>query len=221
MDTLELLELEPSKKDTIIAFVTAAQELIDEEGLRSISVRKIASKAGFHNSTIYLYFQDLNQLTMLASIKYLQEYSQLLEKISLEKHSTSKNFLAIWEFFFDSIMANPFVFRNFFFSKHSQNLKKTIHLYYQLFPEEKRTFTHNIEEMFYGENIITRSMMILTPLLEEDNLLTKDNIEMINEVIVSYCKYKLDLKCELADFDVEMHKKSFLAALVHIIGLKS
>ncbi len=221
VDTAELLELDPSKKDTIIAFVNAAQELIDEEGLKSVSIRKIALKAGFHNSTIYLYFRDLSQLTMLASMKYLQEYSQLLEEVSLKERSTSENFLAIWEFFFDSIMENPFVYRNFFFGKHSDNLKNTIYLYYQLFPEEQRTFSPNIEEMFYGDNINTRSMMILTPLLEEDNLLTEGNIDMINEIIVSYCRHKLELRCELNDFDITAHKNDFLNALIHIIGLKS
>ena len=42
--------------------------MIESEGLENISVRKIAQKAGFHNSTIYLYFEDLDQLAMFASL---------------------------------------------------------------------------------------------------------------------------------------------------------
>ena len=64
------IEADAQKRQKRIQFINAAKELIDLEGFQSVSIRKIAQRAGFHNSTLYLYFQDLNQLLMLASMKY-------------------------------------------------------------------------------------------------------------------------------------------------------
>ena len=75
-------EQDEQKRKNGIAFVEATQALIDSEGLERISIRKIADKAGFHNSTIYLYFKDVNQLILLASLKHFNEYSKKLSEYS-------------------------------------------------------------------------------------------------------------------------------------------
>ena len=51
-------EKENQKRQNTIRFIEATQELIETDGLKNLSIRKIADKAGFHNSTIYLYFKD-------------------------------------------------------------------------------------------------------------------------------------------------------------------
>ena len=66
---------ELQKKQNTITFINAATEMIAELGIEHISIRKIAEKAGFHNSTIYLYFKDLDELLLLASMKFFQKYS--------------------------------------------------------------------------------------------------------------------------------------------------
>jgi type III pantothenate kinase len=53
-------------------FIEAAYGLIREVGPDGVSVRKIAVKAGFHNSTIHMYFDDAEQLILLACVKYLE-----------------------------------------------------------------------------------------------------------------------------------------------------
>ena len=83
---------EALQREDTIRFIEAAEELIDEHGIDNVSVRKIAEKAGFHNSTIYLYFKDVNELILLASMKHFNEYSKALARLS------SKNLGFNWEF---------------------------------------------------------------------------------------------------------------------------
>ena len=97
MKESELIDKEEQKRQNARTFINAAQEMIESEGLENISVRKIAQKAGFHNSTIYLYFEDLDQLAMFASLKYFREYSHSLELQSQKNLSPTENFLSIWE----------------------------------------------------------------------------------------------------------------------------
>ena len=60
---MSMNQKEELRTQNMIRFIEAARELIDQEGLESLSIRKIAEKAGFHNSTIYLYFRDMDHLS--------------------------------------------------------------------------------------------------------------------------------------------------------------
>lgn len=205
-----------NKQDNAIRFINATRELMDEQGVENLSVRKIADRAGLHNSTIYLYFDNLNQLIMLASVKYFQEYSHALYLLSQKNLTPHENFLAVWELFMDAALKKPNFFYHFFFGRESRHLRDVLNSYYELFPEERQQFSETIESMYFGENITDRSMKILTPLLEEENGVTTENLSLLNELIISYCKYKLEQKCTDPQADSEQLKADTLKALAYI-----
>ena len=101
------------KRQNAITFVQTTQMLLDEEGLENISIRKIAEKAGFHNSTIYLYFEDANQLIQLASQKHFNEYGHKLEELSRITAAPAEKFLANWRAFGEIAFRKPHIFRTF------------------------------------------------------------------------------------------------------------
>ena len=75
------------KRQNTICFIETTRSLIDDIGVKNISIRKIAEKAGFHNSTIYLYFKDVDELILLASLKHFKGYSAALAE-NTKKHCT-------------------------------------------------------------------------------------------------------------------------------------
>lgn len=207
------------KRKNTICFIEAAKELIDENGIGKLSIRKIAERAGFHNSTIYLYFQDVEQLILLASLKHFNEYSKALAAQSLKKSAPLDTFLSIWRAFSDSVFAKPEIFYNFFFGKHSNNLTEIIEQYYDLFPEEKAQYSEEIKDMYYGKNIYERCYAIMSPLLHEDTRLTQDNISLVNDIIVSYLKYLLEDQCKESNKDVSESSEKLLSAISYLIGI--
>lgn len=194
-------------------FIDVTQKMMSEDEWKDISIRKIADAAGFHNSTIYLYFKDLDELLMLASIKYFQEYAKNLAALSKKNLSPLENFISIWDLFYKTVFKKPNIFYNFFFGKRSHDLKKLLNKYYDLFPAERQDFSLEIETMYYGNNINERSLRILQPLIDEDSLVTSDNIEMINDIIISSTKYMLELKCR----DNSRSSKNLITELENII----
>ena len=101
---------EALQRENTIRFIEAAEELIDEHGIDNVSVRKIAEKAGFHNSTIYLYFKDVNELILLASMKHFNEYSKALARLSSKNWDSTENFYFVWRFFVESMLKNPKIY---------------------------------------------------------------------------------------------------------------
>lgn len=210
---------EEDKRENTIRFIEAAKALIDEEGINNASLRKIASKAGFHNSTTYLYFDDIDELLMLASLKYFKKYSMLLSTRSDKAYTPQEDFLFIWEVFFQCFLEKPCIFSNFFFGKKSGDLTSIIDRYYRLYPEELSEFTEVIKEMYFGKNIRERSRRILEPLIECGCNVNEENIEMINELILSYCKYKLERGCSAGEDELGKIKEDTMSAIRYLAGI--
>lgn len=214
-------EQDEQKRKNAIAFVEATQELIDSEGLEKISIRKIAEKAGFHNSTIYLYFKDANQLVLLASLKHFNEYSKKLAEYSTVIASPTDKFLAIWDAFGQTVFFKPHIFYNFFFGKYSDNLTEIITQYYRMFPEEKTVYSKEIEDMYYGNNIYDRCYSILLPLIDlESCRVTEENIHMVNTIIVSCLKQLLEQKCADPTKDADELNETLINMICFITGLE-
>lgn len=207
------------KKENRVRFFNATVDLLEEESFQNISIRKIAERAGFHNSTLYLYFKDLDQLLQLASMKYFREYSHSLNILSQERHTPIDNFKRIWDSFLTAVLKYPSIFYNFFFGKSSDNLYDIMTMYYDIFPEEREQFSKDIEAMYFGRNITERSLYILRTILFENTSVTEENLYMLNELSVSYCKYKLELKCQNPNLDSEQIKKEILTAYSYLFGL--
>jgi len=214
-------EQDEQKRKNGIAFVEATQALIDEYGIEKVSIRKIADKAGFHNSTIYLYFKDANQLILLASLKHFNEYSKKLAEYSSIIASPTDKFLAIWDAFGQAVFRKPHIFHNFFFGKYSQNLTPIITQYYRLFPEEKTNYSQEIEDMFYGNSIQERCMRILRPLIDvESSRVTAENITLVNTIIISCLKQLLEQKCADPELDADDLNELLINMICYITGVE-
>lgn len=214
-------EQDEQKRKNGIAFVEATQALIDSEGLERISIRKIADKAGFHNSTIYLYFKDVNQLILLASLKHFNEYSKKLSEYSTMIAGPTDKFLAVWDAFGQTVFHKPHIFHNFFFGKYSQNLTPIITQYYRLFPEEKTNYSKEIEDMYYGNSIQERCRKILEPLIDvESSRVTKENIDLVNTIIVSCLKQLLEQKCADSEQDADDLNELLINMICYITGVE-
>ena len=54
-------------------FIQAATEILRGEGIRDLSVRNVAEKAGYSYATLYNYFKDLNSLLTACIAEFLNE----------------------------------------------------------------------------------------------------------------------------------------------------
>ena len=91
--------------------------------------------------------------------------------------------------------------------------------YYELYPEEREEYTDDIRNMYYGKNIEERSSNLLKTVLNETDKVTADNMDMVNEIIVSYCKYKLEQKRANMDLDNTKLKDECLHVISYVTGV--
>ena len=58
------------RKRIMIYFIEATEKLIRSDGVEGLSIRKIASEAGYNSATLYNYFEDLEYLVLFGSVCY-------------------------------------------------------------------------------------------------------------------------------------------------------
>lgn len=64
------------RKRTLQHFVDAAKEIIEKEGVKQVTARKVGKISGYSYATIYNYFEDLKELLAYCALDYLKTCSK-------------------------------------------------------------------------------------------------------------------------------------------------
>ncbi len=209
---------EQKKQARMAYFIQCTRELIEEEGYSEVSIRKIAEKAGFHNSTIYFYFNDVEYLLALASVRSFEKYSSELAEIGSLSQSSAEVFYPVWECFCRNAFADPELFYGFFFGKYKDQITDILNTYYELFPEEKKTHLDIIQEMFFAGNLTDRCLAILRPLQQAPGFrVTTENIDTLNYLSIVAFRDLLHQKCQDPSLSAEALTDKYLSILHFLI----
>lgn len=178
----------------LVTFIRAAREIIQDEGIEKLSIRKVANITGLNSATMYLYFPNADALTTMACMSYLEKYCRTLAADMPLMQSNRDAFVHSWEIFSQYAFVDPQVFRHLFYTEHSFSMEETIDTYYRLFPHQLDDISDMMVEMLHAGSIEERSMRVLTPLAEELGF-SKERTEMINELVVCYFRQLLEERC--------------------------
>lgn len=195
-------------------FVNAASEIMDKEGMKGLTLRKVAQKAGYNSATLYNYFKDLDQLIMYASMKYFQEYNENLATYMSELKDPYLRFISIWEFFCDIAFRHPHAFYNLFYGRYSGEVEEIIRCYYNVFPEELGEMDENVRDMLSHGALSERNMSILRPMVRE-GYLTEEQAPIFNEIILCCFKELLMQKMQQGD---ALENQSLIEKQIQYIG---
>lgn len=164
-------------------FIDAANQIIENEGIDAVTIRKIADIAGYNSATLYNYFEDLDHLLFFASMKYLKDYALSLPDYINDSKNALDKFLKIWECFCYHSFNKPKIYYTVFFDKYRDSISDVIKKYYSIFPEELGDQSPDMLPMFMEKNIYIRDMTVLQNCANE-GFFDKKYLEEINEMIL-------------------------------------
>ncbi len=172
------------KKRMMSYFISATNEIIDQEGLNGITARKVADRAGYNCATLYNYFHNLNHLIVFSSIRHLKEYSEDLPNYINATQDPIQSYLKIWECFCKHSFQNPEIYQLIFFGGLShESVNESISGYYDIFPEEITEAVRDYTPMLLSNNIHERDYIALKAAVEK-HLIKEEDIREINEMNV-------------------------------------
>lgn len=171
------------KRKIMNKFINAAFTIIKAEGVENVTIRRVASIAGYNSSTLYNYFEDLDHLVLFACIRYLKDYTQGLKDYIKSAKNSLERYILIWECFCTYSLKRPKIYNLIFFSEHSNSLINIITEYYTIFPEELADSSLGLNSMITGNDIYSRTLYSFEGCVEE-GYFNKDDIVELNEITI-------------------------------------
>lgn len=100
-------------------FIDATKEILKSEGLKSVSVRNIAERAGYSFATLYNYFKDAKDLVFLCVQDFQEECREHVAGKTTKTARGCKKIKAILMAYLEYFVQYPGIFELFFIEKLS------------------------------------------------------------------------------------------------------
>ncbi|AWZ49179.1 TetR/AcrR family transcriptional regulator [Hathewaya limosa] len=175
---------EIQKRRMMKYFIESTNEIIENEGIKNVTIRKVGDMAGYNSATIYNYFDNLNHLIFMASMKYLKSYAEDLYNYTKDSKDSLELYFDVWKCFAYHSYLEPEIYNLIFFGEYcSDRINSSMKLYYSIFPEELGEETKQFLPMFLENNIHLRDYEILKK-ASKDNFIKEQDLRDINEMNV-------------------------------------
>ncbi|MDD7208845.1 MAG: TetR/AcrR family transcriptional regulator [Lachnospiraceae bacterium] len=163
-------------------YIQITSSILEKEGVKGISIRRIANEAGCTSAVLYKHFDNLNHLIILASVKFLEPYITEFIRVTRRKDISSIQMdLYLWKFFIRESYKNKPYYMQMFFSPDREMLEDYIYEYYTLFPDEEREFDGFSASIIFSNNLEEREHIRLRRAAHE-NLITADNAILLSRL---------------------------------------
>ncbi|KUO51720.1 MAG: TetR family transcriptional regulator [Desulfitibacter sp. BRH_c19] len=184
-------------------FIEAASQIVEEEGLGGVTVRKVADLAGYNSATLYNYFQNLDHLIFFASMRFLREYAQSLPRYVTGITNALERYFRVWETFCFYSYDKPEIYHAIFFAKLDIPLEESIKIYYELYPQDLGEQPEDLLPMLLKQDIYARARTILEACVKEGYIKEKDLVEVNEVVLLIYQGMLLRIINKQVDYSVD------------------
>ena len=202
-------KLNIKKRRVMMYFIEATQELILNEGIENLSIKKIADTAGYNTATIYNYFEDLEELILYSSIDYLKIYLKDLKSEINSNMKAIEMYETIYKVFVHHSFEKPEIFHTLFFGKYSYKLEKIIKKYYEIFPDDITGQTDITKSVLVEGNIHNRDLPVIKQMIKEGSILEEEAPYIIEAIVRIHQSYLENILQQREKISLEKHEIKF------------
>lgn len=202
-------KLNIKKRRVMMYFIEATQELILNEGIENLSIKKIADTAGYNTATIYNYFEDLEELILYSSIDYLKIYLKDLKSEINSNMKAIEMYETIYKVFVHHSFEKPEIFHTLFFGKYSYKLEKIIKKYYEIFPDDITGQTDITKSVLVEGNIHNRDLPVIKQMIKEGSILEEEAPYIMEAIVRIHQSYLENILQQREKISLEEHKIKF------------
>ncbi|NDV18386.1 TetR family transcriptional regulator [Pseudodesulfovibrio sp. JC047] len=171
------------KQQRIIKFfIDSANEIIKQDGVGAVTIRKAADLAGYTSATLYNYFDNLQHLVFLATMTYLEEYNAALPRYLKGSKNSIERYMLVCKCFAEFSFSDPEIYELLFFTHSDEKLEEYTKQYYDLFPERiVKDWPAPLNKIYVLNSIYSRSYMMLDDCIQE-GFITPEKAQDFNDV---------------------------------------
>lgn len=200
-----------------MAFIEAATEMIESEGIESLSIRKLAKKLDCSTGNIYYYFKNLDEVMAYACMGYYASYLADMSILYAEQGYTLKAYEESWKIYIDHVFAFPEIFMKLIYGPYSRRLSEISSEYYALFPEKRKKLNSPIAKNLMEDGLRTSDDHLVLGSCVKAGTITRENADILGYMLRTMTRGALcDIQDKTDDAYTENVKKQLLES-VHIL----
>lgn len=165
---------------TMQFFIEAAAKIIEESGMQSLTIRKVADEASYNSATLYNYFNNLNHLKSLAALTFSFDYINDLKICARNAKNSYELNRNIWECFYQHSYRQSDIFFSIFGVYKPKETENYINEFNAIYPDRFDDMDDVVKDMLLGETICDRTMYLLNHCAKEGYFAPED-LEAIDE----------------------------------------
>lgn len=162
-------------------FIEATVQIIEEEGIENVTIRKVSDLAGYNSATIYNYFNELSHLIFYASLRMLKTYTEALPAYMARGDNALEKYLLLWECFCQYSFREPQIYHAIFSSDVGGGSKELMDDYYDQFPDDLSNLPPDVKPIFLEFNLSNRDRIAMKNCVE-DGYIKRENAEHVQEM---------------------------------------
>ena len=187
-------------------YIEAAYELLERDGLKGVSIRKVAEQVGCSSTALYRHFPDIDKLVAVASIRFLRDYiedARVLSQVDLNPLELN---LQLWECLAFYSFRNADLFENLFYGDPTGRLySEAVTEYFTNYPDDLMGLKDFMFDLFMTASIADRDLILLER-AEEMGMLTADSAAYLCK-IDGYLYRGMLASLRGGEFDEEEYRK--------------
>lgn len=146
-------------------FIDAAKDIIDNEGLGALTIRKVADVSGYNSATLYNYFDDLAQLVAFACIDATRGWREALTRIYGQKADPLRQYLGGWRQFCETSLAHAACYAHLYID-NEDGVFKQFAKYYEVFDEERGLGVPILRALYKQGTLYGQEQVMIAPVVE-------------------------------------------------------
>lgn len=182
-----------SRKD----YIVKTNELIKQNGIDSVSIRKLATEMGCSSANLYRYFSSLEELIYYSQLAELKDYIISLNAAEKIWGNVWEKYVGVWYCYCMEAFRKPVAYNLLFFNNYETTLSEAIGEYYHMFPEEIDESSTSFQVMLTNPEFLGRDFE-MCKLCVKENAITYNNAIVLNRVVCllykGYLKTIMDKK---------------------------
>lgn len=163
-------------------YIEATYQVILKEGVKGIKIRTLAEMIGCNSAVLYKYFDNVDHLITLASIRFLKNYMKIFQEMNEMKNRNPIRFSEkMWKVLIEESFKYPDIYYILFFGEHSAQMGESIYEYFQLFNEEIFEMDGYTVSILYNGNLEERELILLRTAAHK-KMISLDDAEILSKV---------------------------------------
>lgn len=168
-------------------FLDAATDVIIEDGIDHVTIRKIADKAGYTSSTAYNYFKDLSHLKFFAAMRFTTDYVNELPQYLEKGNNTVEKWLYSWECFCKHSFEHPKIYSVIFMDNLGSVPEDLFEHYYQIYKNDLLGLPDEIKGIIMEHSFAKRSALYIQSAVDE-GFIQEQDVDLIADITLMIWK---------------------------------